>query len=177
MTANTTHTQTYPEAAHDAGAVTSAPRLRQAVIAGTQPGRSASAGEVVLAYLRLQAHALASLEPMVRADEPDAVHQMRVAARRLRATLRSFGTVVPRPGTQHVTAELKWLGGLLGAARDGEVLPEHLQASLRPVPVELLIGPVLARVEGHYAPRRAAARAELLQALDSPRYVQLLAGG
>jgi CHAD domain-containing protein len=163
MTANTTHTRTGP--------VTS-----QAVIAGTQPRRSSSAGEVVLAYLRRQAHALASLEPMVRTGEPDAVHQMRVATRRLRATLRSFGTVVPRPGTEPVAAELKWLSGLLGAARDGEVLPGHLQASLRPVPVELLIGPVLARVQGYFAPRRAAARRELLQALDSPRYVGLLAG-
>jgi CHAD domain-containing protein len=176
MTANTTHTQTHPEPTHRTGPATPAPRPRQAaVIAGTQPGRSAPAGDVVLAYLRLHAHTMASLEPMVRADEFDAVHQMRVASRRLRAALRSFGTVVPRPGTGQAARELKWLGGLLGAARDGEVLPAHLQASLRPVPAELLIGPVLARVQGHYAPRRAAARAELLEALDSPRYAALLA--
>ena len=88
---------------------------------------------MVLAYLRLQADALQSLEPMVRADEFDAVHQMRVATRRLRATLRSFGQVIPRSDTERLAGELKWLGGLLGAARDGEVLPAHLQASLRPV--------------------------------------------
>jgi CHAD domain-containing protein len=145
------------------------------LMAGTRPRRSASAGEVVLAYLRIQTGALTSLEPAVRADEFDSVHQMRVATRRLRATLRSFGTVIPRSRSDKAAAELKWLGGLLGAARDGEVLPGHLQASLRSVPVELLIGPVQARVQGHFAPRRAAAFTELIEALDSPRYTALLA--
>jgi CHAD domain-containing protein len=145
-------------------------------IAGTRPPRSSPAGTVVLAYLRLQVHALRSLEPMVRADEPDAVHQMRVAARRLRAILRSFRTVIPQPGTDDTAEDLKWLGQLLGAARDGEVLPGHLRASLRPVPAELIIGPVLARIQGYFAPRRAAARAELLAALDSPRYLRLATG-
>ena len=148
---------------------------RDLPIAGTQPRRSSSAGDMVLAYLRAQAGALKSLEPMVRADEFDSVHQMRVASRRLRATLRSFGQVIPRSDTEWLAGELKWLGGLLGAARDGEVLPAHLQASLRLVPVELLIGPVQARVQGHFAPLRAAARAELIEALDSPRYTGLLA--
>jgi CHAD domain-containing protein len=129
----------------------------------------------VLAYLRDQVARLRSLEPLVRRDEPDAVHQMRVATRRLRGTLRSFGEVIPRAETERLAGEVKWLGGLLGPVRDGEVLPEHLQATLRPVPVELLIGPVQARVQGHYAPVRAAAREKLIAALDSQRYVSLLA--
>jgi CHAD domain-containing protein len=144
-------------------------------MAGTRPRRSASAGEVVRAYLKVQAGTLSSLEPMVRADQPDAVHQMRVATRRLRAALRSFGQVVPRSRSAKVAAELKWLGGMLGPVRDGEVLPEHLHASLRSVPVELLIGPVQARVQGHFSPQRAAAYTELIEALDSPRYTALLA--
>ena len=130
---------------------------------------------MVLAYLRVHAATLKSLEPAVRADEFDAVHQMRVATRRLRAVLRSFGPVIPRSDSQRLAGELKWLGGLLGAPRDAEVLSAHLQESLRPIPAELLIGPVLARVQGHFAPRRAAARTELLEALDSPRYAGLLA--
>jgi CHAD domain-containing protein len=157
-------------APHDA----STPR-QHAFMAGTRPRRSASAADVVLAYLRTQAGVMISLEPLVRAGEPDSVHQMRVATRRLRATLRSFGTVIPRSHSEKVASELKWLGRLLGAARDGEVLPEHLHESLRPTPPELLIGPVQARVQGHFAPLRAAARAELIKALDSPRYPALLA--
>src|SRR5271166_503159 len=54
-------------------------RQQQALLAGTQPRRSSSAGEVVQAYLRIHLGTLTSLEPLVRADEPDSVHQMRVA--------------------------------------------------------------------------------------------------
>jgi CHAD domain-containing protein len=150
-------------------------RARPVPAPGTRPRRSATAGEAALAYLRFQAQTMASLEPLVRADEYDSVHQMRVATRRLRATLRSFGDVIPRPETSHLAGELKWLGRMLGAARDGEVLPEHLRESLRSVPPELLIGPVQARVQGHFAPRRAAARTDLLEVFDSPRYAALLA--
>jgi len=148
---------------------------RDLPVAGTRPHRSATAGDVVLAYLRQQAHVLRTLEPAVRTDEYDAVHQMRVGTRRLRATLRSFGQVVPRSETAHLAAELKWLGQLLGTARDDEVLPAHLRESLRPVPVELVIGPVQARVQGHFAPRRAAGHAQVTEALDSPRFAELMA--
>jgi CHAD domain-containing protein len=165
MTANTTQTMTRPER----------PATRPAAIAGTRPARDSSAGDVVLAYLRIQAHELRSLETRVRADEFDSVHQMRVATRRLRAALRSFGQVIPPADSEHLAGELRWLGKALGQARDEEVLAGHLRDSLRPTPPELLIGPVLARVQGHYAPGRAGAHAALLDALNSPRYARLLA--
>jgi len=152
-----------------------APRRPWITAAGTRPRRSASAAEVVLAYLRIHADTLVSLEPMARGDQPDAVHQMRVATRRLRATLRSFGAVIPRPATAELAGELHWLGGLLGEVRDAEVLPAQLRDTLRSVPAELLIGPVHARVQGYYAPRHAAAHAELVAALDSERFTSLLA--
>jgi CHAD domain-containing protein len=151
-------------------------QLGPAPIAGTKPRASASAAEVVTAYLKVQVAKLESLEPKVRADEFDSVHQMRQATRRLRSTLRSFGQVVPRTRTEQAAAELTWLGGLLGQARDAEVLPRHLHDSLEPIPVELLIGPVQARVQGHFAPRRAAAREEVIKAFDSERYAALMAG-
>jgi CHAD domain-containing protein len=135
---------------------------------------SSPAGQVVLAYLRAQAGTLMSLDPLARMDEPDSVHQMRVASRRLRATLRSFGHILRRDATSGLAADLKWLGGVLGAARDGEVLDAHLRSRLRQAPVELRIGPVKARIQGHFASVRAAARTELLAALDSERYFALL---
>lgn len=135
---------------------------------------SAPAGQVVLAYLRTHAEKLKSLDPMVRRDEPDSVHQMRIAARRLRSTLRSFGHIIRGEGTERLAAELKWLGTELGEARDGEVLAEHLQEMLRQTPVEQVIGPIQARVQGHFAALRAAAHTELLGALDSQRYFSLL---
>jgi CHAD domain-containing protein len=167
MALNTTQTLTRPNGGP-------APRP-ETVIAGTRPRPSSSAADMVLAYLRTQVHALTTLEPRVRADEFDSVHQMRVATRRLRATLRSFGQVIPRADSEHLAGELQWLGHALGHARDAEVLADHLRNSLRPTPPELLIGPVQARVQGHFAPQRAAARTALLEELDSPRYAALLA--
>src|SRR6478736_717314 len=136
------------------GRVSPAP-LRSVPIAGSKPKPSASAAEVVQAYLKVQVATLRSLESKVRADE--------------------FGTVIPRPATEKVAGELKWLGGLLGEARDGEVLPKHLLASLETVPVEQLIGPVQARVQGHFAPLRASARERVIEAFGSVRYAKLLA--
>jgi CHAD domain-containing protein len=138
------------------------------------PQRSTPAGLVVLAYLRAHAAKLKSLDPMARRDEPDAVHQMRVATRRLRSTLRSFGYVFHREDTQRLAAELKWLGSVLGDARDGEVLAAHLQEGLSRTATEQVIGPIQARVQGHFASVRATARTELLAALDSARYFTLL---
>jgi len=135
---------------------------------------SSPAGEVVLAYLRAQAGTLMSLDPLVRLDEPDAVHQMRVAGRRLRSTLRSFRQILYQDATSGLAADLKWLGGVLGAARDGEVLDAHLRTGLRQAPAELRIGPVEARIQGHFASARAAARTDALAALDSDRYFSLL---
>jgi CHAD domain-containing protein len=133
-----------------------------------------AAGQVVLAYLRAHTGRLKALDPMVRLDEPDAVHQMRVASRRLRSTLRSFGHILARDATRELAAEFKWLGGVLGEARDAEVLAGHLRARLRQVPVELRIGPADARIQGHFASARAAARTELQAVLDSERYFSLL---
>jgi CHAD domain-containing protein len=175
MTANTTQTLTRPERKAGEHEAPEHKTGRPPVIAGTRPPRASSAGDVVLAYLRTQAHALKTLEPRVRAEELDSVHQMRVATRRLRAVLRTFGQVILRTDSEHVAGELQWLGRELGAARDSEVLAGHLRDSLRPVPPELLIGPVQARVQGYFAPRRAAAREALIEALGSPRYARLLA--
>jgi CHAD domain-containing protein len=135
---------------------------------------SSPAGQVVLAYLRAHTEKLTSLDPMVRRDEPDSVHQMRVATRRLRSTLRSFGKIIRRSDTQRLASELKWLGDVLGEARDAEVLAGRLEAYLRALPAELVVGPVQARVQGHFAPLRAAARDAVLAALGSERYLSLL---
>ncbi|MGI9006766.1 MAG: CHAD domain-containing protein [Streptosporangiaceae bacterium] len=135
---------------------------------------SSSAGQLVLAYLREQIKALKSMDPMVRRDEPDSVHKMRVATRRLRSTLRSFRKIIRPDPASELAAELKWLGGVLGQARDAEVLSRHLQTQLRSTPVEQVIGPVQARIQGHFPPIREAARKTAVAALDSERYFALL---
>jgi CHAD domain-containing protein len=130
---------------------------------------------VVLGYLDAQAVRLNTLDLAVRRDKPDAVHDMRVTVRRLRSTLQSFGAIVSGPDTMHLRDELKWIGGVLGEARDTEVLAGHLHAGLAAVPAELVLGPAQATVTSYFAPREASTRAELLDALDSERYGALRA--
>src|SRR5215472_5117453 len=139
-----------------------------------QPSHSPS-GDVVLAYLETHAATLRALDPAVRRDEPDSVHQMRVAARRLRSTLQAYPAIVSDRATQHMRDELKWLGGMLGEARDNEVLSDYLQARLADLPPEMVLGPAKARVRAHFAPREASARNAVVDALSSARYFTMLA--
>ena len=141
----------------------------------TRPALSAAspAGEVIREYLRAHAEVLISLDPLVRRNEPDAVHQMRVTTRRLRSVLQAYG---PFAGLQarRLVSELQWLGTVLGAARDAEVLAAHLLTDLDRLPAEQVIGPVKARVQGHFASVTADGTRAVVAALDSGRYFALL---
>ena len=130
--------------------------------------------QVIIAYLKTQAEVLKSLDPMVRRREPDSVHQMRVATRRLRSALRSFANAVSGSQTQHLADELQWLGGVLGAARDAEVQAARLQQHVdRTDPADLL-GPVQERIAAHFGKAGTAAVAGVAAALSSDRYYALL---
>jgi CHAD domain-containing protein len=140
----------------------------------SQRPRHGSAAEVVLDYAAEQAGKLKGLDPSVRRDEPDSVHQMRVTTRRLRSTFQSFGKILNGADTKHLAGELRWLGHVLGDARDHEVLSGDIEAELHQTPVELVMGPVAARVREHFAPLAAQSRKAVLAALDSERYFALL---
>jgi len=136
-------------------------------------GAGAAAGEVLLAYLDEQVATLKVYDPMVRSEEPDAVHQMRTTTRRLRSTLQSFRRFFSGHADELI-AELRWLGGELGSARDAEVLTAELEAQLRALPAEMVIGPVAARIRDQFEGASRRAREAVLSALDSPRYFTLL---
>ena len=77
--------------------------------------------ELARARLRAQLDELCAQAVVVGAgDDPEAVHKMRVATRRLRAALRVFEDMLP-PSATHLRGELKWLAGVLGAVRDLDV--------------------------------------------------------
>ncbi|MGW4110008.1 CYTH and CHAD domain-containing protein [Actinosynnema sp. NPDC004786] len=142
--------------------------------AAPPPGDGKSAGDVVLAYLRAQADALKHQDPRVRRGEDDAVHQMRVATRRMRSALQAFGTIVDRDATRELTDELKWLAGVLGEARDLEVLRARFEGRVAGLDPVLVLGPVQAQLTRHFAPLEAAAHGAAVAALDSDRYFALL---
>jgi CHAD domain-containing protein len=130
-------------------------------------------GTVMLAYLADQTARLKALDVGVRRDEPNAIHQMRVTARRLRSTLQAFPAIWP-PSAGHLKDELKWLGQVLGGARDTEVLGEYFEDALAGLPEELVMGPVQARITVYFAPQKAATRTSAIEALDSRRYLAML---
>jgi len=132
------------------------------------------AGDVVLAYLRQQVRAITRYDPLVRRDEPDAVHQMRVATRRARSALQAFGEIVDKTRTRPLCDELKWLATVLGEARDAEVLLARFTGDLAAIPTELVTAPVETRITGHFATVQEQARAAATRALDGKRYLTLL---
>ncbi|MEU7060369.1 CYTH and CHAD domain-containing protein [Streptomyces sp. NPDC046197] len=141
-----------------------------------QPARHTpvTAGDHVLAYLRAQRDVLVELDPAVRRDVYDSVHRMRVATRRMRSALRTYGKVLDRAVTDPVGEELKWLGGELGLDRDQEVLTERLTEDLHGLPKTLVRGPVRARLRTWSKARRGGSRRRLIAVLDGRRYLALL---
>jgi inorganic triphosphatase YgiF len=95
-----------------------------------------AAGAVVV-YLRAQHDTIAANEPGVRAGDEDAVHDMRVAIRRTRSTLRSFRGMWDRARVDAFRGELKWLADRLGQVRDGQVMATRLAAGVRAEPRDL----------------------------------------
>ncbi|MGW8066258.1 CYTH and CHAD domain-containing protein [Streptomyces ziwulingensis] len=133
-----------------------------------------SPGSYVLAYLREQVGELTALDPAVRRDLPDGVHRMRVACRRLRSCLRSYRSVLDRRVTDPVRAELRWLAGELGGARDQEVLRERIGTALDELPGDLVLGPVAARLRVWDVSGGDQTRTRTREALASARYLRLL---
>ena len=136
--------------------------------------RHSPAADVVLSYLRDQVAAISRYDPQVRREEPDAVHQMRVATRRARSALQAFGSIIDREATRPLCAELKWLAATLGQARDSEVMRDRLTADLAAIPPALVTGPAEARIAAHFAAELAQAGKTTLAALDGRRYLRLL---
>ncbi|MEU0967370.1 CYTH and CHAD domain-containing protein [Streptomyces sp. NPDC005917] len=137
-------------------------------------GEPVTAGDHVLAYVRAQRDAIVELDPAVRLNAEEGVHDMRVATRRLRSTFRSFRKVLDREVTDPIADELKWLAGELGVGRDLEVLAERLMTALDEVPRTLVSGPIHDRLRAWAEAGERGSRGRLLGVLDSKRYLTLL---
>ena len=106
----------------------------------------------------------------VRRQDAESVHQMRVGLRRLRSAFGLFKTLLTPAGP--LRADLDWLTGLLGTARDWDILSGPILAQVsgageHTLHVDEVRTAALLRARLHY---RAAA-----EAVGSPRYEQLIA--
>jgi CHAD domain-containing protein len=102
-------------------------------------------------------------------EDPLHVHQMRVATRRMRAALRLFSDVLP-PQTSSLNDELNWIAGQLGATRDLDVQVRRL----RETAAELGLSEALVPYGAWLEDQRQRAHAELVSALEMPRFAQLM---
>lgn len=144
---------------------TSPPRMAQPVaLAPEMP--------VAQAFQRIAGECLAQLQGNVAGlgQDPEYLHQARVAVRRLRSALGLFGAALPdaRAG---IVEELRWLMGCLGPARDWDVF---VTQTLPPIVEQLPGNRALARLEGDAAGLRDARRQAALEAVLSQRYTRLV---
>jgi len=134
---------------------------------------SGTVGELVAAYLTAQCDVLASNDVGMRTGTP-AVHKTRVAARRMRSTLRSFGDVVAADPAEELDNELKWYADLLGQVRDRDVLSSRLTEQIADLPPEHVRGPVEAEITKTLDAEREDAVRRLDRAMRTRRYKHLM---
>ncbi|TQM09706.1 CHAD domain-containing protein [Pseudonocardia kunmingensis] len=140
---------------------------------GGKRGKPGSAGAALTEYLAAHVERIAAEDLRVRRGEPDAVHQLRVAARRVRSALQAYRRLLDRDRTEPLVDGLRELGRALAPARDAEVLHERIRTSLADLEPELRLGPVQAQVTRHYARVEAEAAAAVLATLDGEAYARL----
>lgn len=151
------------------GAATAVVDARMATV----PGPDATMRDLVAALLSVAATEIVRRVPgIVAGDDVEAVHQARVATRRLRAQLRMLRPVLSRPWADDTRAELKWLARGLGAVRDADVLYAELDQQQGKLPeadraeARALAGRVLAE--------RRDAHDRLVETLQTERYRALI---
>jgi CHAD domain-containing protein len=149
-----------------------APRAAEPPDVGPPDHPPVSAGDVVRAALADALARLIAHDPgMRRGDDPEDVHQARVATRRLRSHLRSFAPLLDAP-TDDVRDELRWLADTLGQVRDADVLLERLEARLPDLPPEDRAP--ADRLLDRLRTQQCRGREQLLVGLRSDRYAALL---
>jgi CHAD domain-containing protein len=67
-------------------------------------------------------------------DDPEAIHQARVAVRRLRAGLATLKPLLAEGSITELRSELRWLGRVLGRVRDADVLLQRMRARVEEMP-------------------------------------------
>lgn len=130
-------------------------------------------GLAVRAVVRFHLRTFVREEAGARAGEIEPVHQLRVATRRLRATLRLFRPVLPAALVRRARDDLAWVADAIGGVRDLDMLAEQTTAGAARLDADsrralAALGPVLQE-------RRVAAHAALVVTLDSLRCRRLLA--
>jgi inorganic triphosphatase YgiF len=107
----------------------------------------------------------------VRDLDGEAVHQMRVGLRRLRAAISLFAGILPRSRTGKIKSELKWLTNVLAPAREMDVF---MKEQIKPLDRAAALRRGFHAIETQFASRRKTAFQKARDAIETPRYRRLL---
>ena len=135
--------------------------------------KEATTGDFLAALIGSATRQLISNDPAVRiGEDPEGVHQARVATRRLRSDIKTFRRLMDPDEVESLRRELGWLGELLGGVRDGQVLVRNLGRFASEVAFSADgLTELNDRATGQVGFRRTL----LMSALNGERYFALLA--
>lgn len=145
---------------------------------GKKKAGTRSAHRAVAAYVQDQAREILLGDVALRdRPKPETVHRTRVAIRRLRSTLRTFrpAFALDDEAAARLDQDLRWLAGLLGPIRDGDILARRLAVEVAELPPERVLGPVVREIEETLAAERSAAIEAWQAAGTDERYRALVA--
>ncbi len=130
-----------------------------------------STWEVLAAYL---GEHLPVLEAQGAGLHGETVHQLRIAARRLRSALSTYGPLFAPGAVDDLREELRWLGQALGGARDAEVLGGDLDDLLAQEPDRPYTASLRQHVQRDLDASQRLGRQEAVETLASERFRMLL---
>ena len=114
---------------------------------------------------------LVANEPATQRRDSEALHQMRIALRRLRAAISLFSDVVSDDRVAIIKAELKWLGSEFGPARD---LDSFILEVLKPLRKQQADEPGLVSIGKMFARERLKSYRRAQDAVQSARFRKLV---
>jgi CHAD domain-containing protein len=150
-------------------------RALSLVVPGPEPPPASDAPALTHVRWALARHArwLLAHDPGVRLGrEPESLHQMRVATRQLRAVLRAARPLMIPEWVDSLRDEVRWLGRLLGPARDLDVQLAYFREESAALDVRdrRPLTPFIAHLEA----QRNSIQEILLNKLKSARYLDLI---
>ena len=131
-------------------------KLQRALVGQPENLSDDTAAATLTRYLQAQCDAITaghfaiSIKPFEAgaSSEPhEAIHQTRVATRRLRAVLRIFAPLFEAEPATRLQDELTWFAAELGEVRDREVLRSRLARAVEDLPAYLVVGSVGDRID------------------------------
>ena len=133
---------------------------------------SMSIDEVAFAVLRRNFYDFLTHEPGTRiGEDPEELHDMRVASRRLRTAMKLFADFLPADA-EEMRRSFGWIADALGKVRDLDVQLEKVETWMeRVTPADR---DVLGALNQLLQDRRNAARKRMLRIFDSKRYERFL---